>query len=185
MLVAPTLAAQTKLPKANPEFLSEDGTRAVVSPVAAAEGVASHESRINIYTQHGDKVCSLDFSSEDGEHGQTVAKAAWTADGNLFVFSLDNSGGHPPRSHPTLFVSFKKYAPGSNPQVCLLDSDLDNPGITTSDFQLSAPNSVTTRIYEASTDATVSLSEITSQVPLKGKSRCVPCEGAKTVRFWP
>ncbi len=51
------------------------------------------ESRVDIYTPHLNKVCSLDFSSEDGEHGYAVAKAGWTADENFFVFSLENSRG--------------------------------------------------------------------------------------------
>ena len=145
----------------------------------------SSESRVDIYTSHLDKVCSLDFASEDGEHGYVVAKAGWTADENFFVFSLENSGGHAPWHTPIQFVSFGKYSPGFRQQVCLLDSYLDNPGITTPDFKLTTPNSITTRIYGASKDVTVSLSAITSQHPVNGKSRCVPCEYAKSVRFAP
>jgi hypothetical protein len=145
----------------------------------------SGESRIDIYTEHLDKICSLDYSSEDGNHGFAVAKASWTADENFFVFSLQSSGGHQPWHSPTEFVSFQRYTPGFRAQVCLLDSYLDDPGITDPDFRLTAPDSVTTRVYNASNEVTVSLGAITSQHPVNGKSRCVPCEYQKPVRFGP
>jgi hypothetical protein len=162
------------------QYTASDGSRAVITPVGPRG-----ESRVEIYAPHLDKVYSLDFSSEDGEHGYAVAKAGWTADENFFVFGLENSGGHAPRHTPIEFVSFGKYSPGFRAQVCLLDSYFDDPGITTPDFKLTTPNSITTRIYGASKDVTVSLSAITSQHPVNGKSRCVPCEYAKSVRFVP
>ena len=179
ILLSTVVLAQSASKSAIRQYAAPDGSRAVITPVGS-----SGESQIDIYTPHLDKVCSLDFSSEDGEHGYAVAKAGWTADDNFFVFSLENSGGHAPWHTPTEFISFKKYSPGFHAQVCLLDSYLDNPGITTPDFQLSGPNSVTTRVYEASKDVTVSLNAITSP-PVNGKSRCVPCEYAKSVNFGP
>jgi hypothetical protein len=173
------LAQSTSKPTPR-QYRASNGSRAVITPVGPGG-----ESRVDIYTSRLDKVCSLDYSSEDGEHGYFVAKAAWTADGNFFVFSLENSGGHSPWHTPTEFVSFEKYTPGFHAEVCLLDSYLDGPGISTPDFQLTAPNSVTTSVYNASKEITVSLSAITSQHPVNGKSRCVPCEYQKPVHFGP
>jgi hypothetical protein len=138
-----------------------------------------NESRIEIFTAKGDQVCSLDFSSDDGERGYAVAQAAWTPDGNYFVYSLQSSGGHVPWHTPTQFVSA-----GPMREICLLDSYLDSPGITTPDFRLTAPDSVTTRVYGDKSDVTVSLSRIT-QAPVNGRSRCVRCEMAIPVKFLP
>jgi hypothetical protein len=69
-------------------------------------------------------------------------------------------------------------------EICLLDSYLDSPGITTPDFRLTAPDSVTTRVYGDKSDVTVSLSRIT-QAPVNGRSRCVRCEMAIPVKFLP
>ena len=180
ILSSTAVLAQSQTKSTIRQYRASDGSRAVISPIGP-----SRESHVDIYTSHLDKVCSLDFSSEDGEHGYAVAKASWTADENFFVFSLENSGGHSPWHTATEFVSFEKYTPGSHAQVCLLDSYLDGPGISTPDFQLTAPNSVTTSVYNASKEITVSLSAITSQHPVNGKSRCVPCEYQKPVHFGP
>jgi|WetSurMetagenome_2_1015567.scaffolds.fasta_scaffold02436_2 hypothetical protein len=48
----------------------------------------SGENRIVLRSNKGRIVCSKDFSSEDGEHGYGVEKAAWTPDSKFFVFSL-------------------------------------------------------------------------------------------------
>ena len=173
------LLGQTKFAATAQESRAPDGARAVVLP-AGNVGTPSHnESRIDIYTAKGDKVCSLDFSSDDGEHGYAVAQAGWTPDGNYFVYSLESSGGHAPWHTPTEFVS-------ANPirEICLLDSYLDNPGITKPDFRLAPPDSVTTRVYGAKSDVTVSLSRIT-QSPVNGRSRCVRCQMAIPVKFLP
>ena len=180
ILSSTVVLAQSASKPAARQYTAKDGRRAVITPAGSGR-----ESRVDIYTPRLDKVCSLDYSSEDGEHGYFVAKAAWTADENFFVFSLENSGGHSPWHTPTEFVSFENSTPGSHAQVCLLDSYLDDPGIMDPDFQLAAPNSVTTHIYDASKDVTVSLSALTSQHPVNQKSRCVPCEYSKPVKFGP
>ena len=180
ILSSTVVVAQTISKPVPHQYTASDGSRVVITPVGSDK-----ENQIDIYTAHLDKLCTLDFSSGDGEHGYSVAKASWTADGNFFVFSLENSGGHSPWHTPTEFVSFGKYNPGFRAQVCLLDSYLDDPGIMDPDFQLTAPNSVTTHIYGASKDVTVSLSALISQHPVNGKSRCVPCEYRKAVHFSP
>jgi hypothetical protein len=133
---------------------------------------------------HGERALLTPASKTTEPNGFAVAKAAWTPDRDYFVYSLENLAGHAPWHTATQFVSFKHFVPGYTSQVCLLDSYLDNPGITTLDFQL-APNSVTTRVYGASSDATVSLRVITPQTPINGRSRCVPCERATPVKFGP
>ena len=157
MLSSTGVLAQSRSRPAARQFTASDGSRAVITQVGSGR-----ESLVDIYTSHLDKVCSLDFSSEDGKPGYTVAKAGWTADENFFVFSLENSGGHSPWHTPTQFVTFGKYSPGFRHQVCLLDSYPDDPRITTPDFQLTAPHSVTTRVYGESEDVTVLRSAITS-----------------------
>jgi hypothetical protein len=173
------LPAQARSDATPRESRAPNGARAVVLP-AGKPGTPSHnESRIEIFTAKGDQVCSLDVSSDDGEHGYAVAQAAWTPDGNYFVYSLQSSGGHAPWHTPTLFVSTTPMR-----EACLLDSYLDNPGITTPGFRLTAPDSVTTRVYGAKSNVTVSLSRIT-QSPVNGRSRCVRCEMAIPVKFLP
>src|SRR5450755_408139 len=127
------LLAQSKSDATARGSRAPGGARAIVLAAGKAGTPSQNESRIEIFTAKGDKVCSLDFSSDDGEHGYAVAKAAWTPDGNYFVYSLESSGGHAPWHTPTLFIS-------ANPirEICLLDSYLDNPGITTPDFKLTA-----------------------------------------------
>jgi len=176
------LFAQTKSDAAARESRAPNGARAVVLP-AGKPGTPSHsESRIEIFTAALDKKCSLDFSSDDGQHGYAVAEAAWTPNGNYFVFSLKSSGGYASWHTPTEFVLMNSL--NFNDQVCILDSYLDNPGITTPDFKLTAPDLVTTRVYGAKSDVTVSLSHIT-QAPVNGRSRCVRCEMAIPVKFLP
>jgi hypothetical protein len=165
ILSATVVLAQSASKPTIRQYTANDGSRAVVTS-AGLPG----ESRIDIYTPHLDKICSLDYSSEDADHGYVVAKASWTPDGTFFVFSLESSGGPSPWHTPTEFVSFENHTRGSHADVCLLDSYLDDPGVMDPDFRLAAPNWVTTRIYAASKDVTVSLGALTSQHPVNGKS---------------
>ena len=80
-----------------------------MTPASKTTKPSLNESRVNILTSRGDKVGSLDSSSEDGEHGFAVAKAAWTPDGDYFVYSLENSAGHAPCHTPTQSVSFRHF----------------------------------------------------------------------------
>ena len=173
------LLAQTKLDGTARQIVSPDGKRAVVMPAGKPGTSSQRESLIEIFTSALDKICSLDFTSDDGEHGYSVGKAAWTPDGNYLVYSLQSSGAHAPWHTPTQFVSVN-----FNREICLLDSYLDNPGITMADFKLTAPDLVTTRVYGAKSDVTVSLSRIT-QAPVNQRSRCVPCDRTTPVKFLP
>jgi hypothetical protein len=82
-----TNSAQTE------KFSSPDGTiTAFVRSTKAPE--ATKESRIELRSQDGRVLASRNYASKDGEHGYGVTKAAWTADSQFFVYSLESSGGH-------------------------------------------------------------------------------------------
>jgi hypothetical protein len=75
-------------------FSSPDGKLvAVVIHVGKEAGLGNYDSRVELRTKEG-SLCSKDYSSNDSEHGYAVAKAAWTADSQFFVYSLQSSGGH-------------------------------------------------------------------------------------------
>jgi len=78
------------------EYKAKKGTRAVILPVGKQSSGKDSESRIELYSPQNQMLCALDYSSDDGEHGFGVVKAAWTPDNNYFVFSLTSSGGHQP-----------------------------------------------------------------------------------------
>ncbi len=163
--------SQTKPTSVAEEYRSPDNKRIVVVPVDNLAGFESHESRVDFYTKEGPKLCSADFSSADGEHGYGVVKAAWSPDGAYFVFSLESSGGHSPWHTPTMFFS------DADRQLCSLDAFLEDPGITTPEFELIAPDSVRTSVYGAKSTTTVSLSSLMRAGESKGRDRCVPCTG--------
>jgi hypothetical protein len=97
----------------------------------------AHESRVEIHTSRGKLLLAQDYSSNDMEHGESVLKAAWTPDGEFFVFSMQNTGGHSPMGRPTSFYSRKQN---------LLFNLEDAVGyITESDFKWEAPNWIITK----------------------------------------
>jgi hypothetical protein len=63
------LLAQTKPDTVAREVRAANGSRAVVLAAGKAGTLSHNESLIDIYTAKSDKVCSLDLSSDDGEHG--------------------------------------------------------------------------------------------------------------------
>lgn len=122
-------------------YPSPDGnTHVIVAPAGRGSDPGNSESRIEFYAANDKLLCALDYSSEDGEHGFGVAKAAWTADSQYFVFSLTSSGGHQPWHAPTQFYS------RASRRVRTLDDYLDGAGITNPDFKLAAPNIIRTEI---------------------------------------
>src|SRR6266849_3231050 len=79
------------------EYKGKDGTRIVIQPIGKWTRDAaykSYESRVEFYSPQQEMLCALDYSSDDGEHGFGIVKAAWTPDSYYFVFSLTSSGGH-------------------------------------------------------------------------------------------
>lgn len=122
-------------------YKSKDGSRVVITNKLKDEGTP--ESVVAIYARDDRKMCALDFSSADGEHGFGVAKAAWTPDEKYFVFSLTSSGGHQAWHAPTLFYSLR------DKEIHILDSYISAAGISTGSFILKSPNIVLTEVWRA------------------------------------
>ena len=102
----------------------------------------SYESRLEFYSPRQELLCTLDYSSEDHEHGFGVVKAAWTPDNNYFVFSLTNSGGHQSWHYPTHFYNIQ------DSRIYSLDDYVEGSGISKGDFTLKAPNAVLTESWK-------------------------------------
>jgi len=137
LIVLQILLPQILRSRAAREYRSKEGRRVLVADFAKPE--ATIESKIEFYTADNRMLCALDYSSEDGEHGFGVVKAAWTPDQEYFVFSLTSSGGHQAWHAPTLFYSVKDDA------IRALDSYVDG-GISKANFILKAPNTVLTEV---------------------------------------
>jgi hypothetical protein len=127
--------------KGKAEYKAKDGTRVVILPVGKPLGHEDYENRIEFYSAQNQMLCALDYSSQDGEHGFGVVKAAWTPDGEYFVFSLTSSGGHQAWHAPTLFFSRKDNA------IFHLDNYAEGSGISKGDFDLKAPSIVLTEAW--------------------------------------
>lgn len=123
------------------EYRSKDGGRVVISTVRNPSRETGHENKIEFYSAENQILCTLDYSSEDGEHGFGVVKAAWTPDGKYFVYSLTSSGGHQSWHAPTLFYSVR------NSEIHSLDSYVKASGISKGDFALKSPNVVLTEVW--------------------------------------
>ncbi len=163
-LLNPLLSAQTKPNATTRVFRTESGNKGVVRPVGK-----TGESVIDFFGPDGKKLCSADYSSADGTHGFVIAKAEWTPDRRFFVFSMSSSGGHQPWHAPTNFYDANDH------MLCSLDDFLDPPGITTSEFMLSAPNRITTFVYGKMGSSSTPLDRIQKTGTRNGQPRCVPC----------
>ena len=97
----------------------------------------TYESRVEIRSSSGVLLRRKSFASHDHNHGEGVAHAEWTADGRLFVFNTNSSGGHQPW-HWFTYV----YSTRTN-EFYSLDSTV---GAITSDFELRGDTLVTTRL---------------------------------------
>ena len=114
-------------------YRSPDGK--LIATVIAVNKV--HESRVEVRNAEGRLLLLKDYSSPDLEHGQKVLKAAWTPDGEFFVFSTLNTGGHSPLARPTFFYS--------RAQNRIYELGVSVGYITEWDFKLEAPNWVITK----------------------------------------
>jgi hypothetical protein len=142
LMTAAETALSAKQEKRERQYATPDGgARVVVVPVGKEAGRSEYESRIEFQSNDGKIACTLDYSSDDSEHGFGVAKAEWTPDSQYFVFSLTSSGGHQAWHTPTQFLSRKEGT------VRTLD-DYFVAGISNSNFQLIAPNTVKTEVWE-------------------------------------
>jgi hypothetical protein len=135
------LAPSRSTAAAHSEYKNADGSKVVISSVGKLSGHQDDESKLEFYSAEGQRLCTVDYSSEDGEHGFGVVKAAWTPDNQSFVFSLTSSGGHQAWHAPTLFYSAK------NKTILSLDSYVEASGISKAEFILKAPNTVLTEAW--------------------------------------
>jgi len=105
------------------------------SPLAAMQAIVipvgkkrfeHRESRVEIHA--GERTLRWrSFASSDGSHGEGIDHAAWTINGQFFVFNTSSSGGHQPWHLPMYFYS------RSTNRFYGLDSSI---GPVTSDFSL-------------------------------------------------
>lgn len=135
-----TRAAAAKSKTEYKIYKAKDGSRAVIANGSKEE--ATPESVVAFYSPENQQMCSLNFSSEDGEHGYGVVKAAWTPDQKYFVFSMTSSGGHQSWHAPTLFYSVRRT------EIDSLDSYIAAAGISKGDFALKSPNIVLTEEWK-------------------------------------
>jgi hypothetical protein len=120
----------------------DGGLHVVVVPVGKEAGRSEYESRIEFQSSDGKIACALDYSSPDSEHGFGVVKAEWTPDSQYFIFSLTSSGGHQAWHSPTQFLSRRDGT------IRSLDDYFAAAGVCKSDFQIVAPNTVNTEVWE-------------------------------------
>ncbi|HYL62754.1 MAG TPA: hypothetical protein VE077_09040 [Candidatus Methylomirabilis sp.] len=163
--------------EAKAEYKAKDGSRVVIVTATKSNEGAGQESAIEFYSTGKQWLCTLDYSSDDGQHGFAVAKAAWTPDEKYFVFSLASSGGHQPWHAPTLFFSVADRA------VFDLDGVVKGVGISRADFTLQAPNTVVTEIWtdeQTPADVAVALAKLVASD--RGKSRPLACTGGKIIK---
>jgi dipeptidyl aminopeptidase/acylaminoacyl peptidase len=153
VLSGPLSGAQKQTVASHTEtFKSPDGMLvAVVRSKRAPE--ATDESRIELRTQNGVVSAKRDYTSEDGEHGYGVTKAAWTPDSQFFVYSLESSGGHQAWKSPVWFFSRKEN------KFLSLDHAL-NDAVANPEFHVSAPDRVTVELYFSKHTRTVALQQL-------------------------
>lgn len=138
-------------------FKSPDG--AVVAEIHFIRPpVGTSESRVVLRAQNGAVLAKHDYSSEDGEHGYGVTKAAWTPDSKFFVYSLESSGGHSPWHSPVQFFS------RPDNKIRSLDDALCD-AVMNPKFETSAPDIVTVELYFSKQTRTVSLHQLVHRSP--------------------
>ena len=155
-------SASPQVAPAKKQYESPDKTL-VASVIATNTGTAidSSENRVEVRSATGKLLTQEDFTSQDGEHGYAVAKAAWTPDSQFFVFSLENSGGHSPWHSPTKFYARKQQ------RIMSLDEALHNS--VTGEFVIGAPDKVTVHVWFKKRKVTVSLSELAEAATNRGQ----------------
>ena len=128
--------------RAQSSFFASPGGGLIARVIPAGKkGSENRESRIEIRRANGRLIRQRSFASTDGNHGRSIVHAAWTSDGQFFVFNTSSSGGHQPWNEATYFYSRVQN------RIYSLDSFL---GPVTSDFTLRERSTiVTTRLNSA------------------------------------
>jgi hypothetical protein len=178
LAAASSTAWLLETPASKVEYKTKDGSRVIIVAAKKTNQEAGQENTVEFYSPQDRKLCSLDFSSEDGEHGFGVVKVAWTPDENYFVLSLTSSGGHQAWHAPTVFFSVR------NKEIRSLDSFTSAAGISKGDFRLQPPNIVLTEVWEGQPVPTKF--HLDSLVSGKRKSRAsLLCASGKVFRVDP
>jgi hypothetical protein len=110
---------------------------------AGKKGFENRESRIEIRRASGRLIRQRSFASTDGNHGGSIDHAAWTEDGEFFVFNTLSSGGHQPWNRATYFYSRVQN------RFYWLDSFI---GPVTSDFTLKERSTIVTTRFDFATN---------------------------------
>ena len=178
LAAASSTALLPETPASKVEYKTKDGSRVIIVAAKKTNQEAGQENAVEFYSPQDQKLCSLDFSSEDGEHGFGVVKAAWTPDENYFVLSLTSSGGHQAWHAPTVFFRLR------NKEIRSLDSFISAAGISQGNFTLHPPNIVLTEVWEGQPVPTKF--HLDSLVSGKRKSRAgLLCTSGKVFRVDP
>jgi len=158
------------------EYKAKHGIRVVILPVGKLSGHENAESRIEFYSAQNQMLCAVDYSSEDGEQGFGVVKAAWTPDEKYFVFSLTSSGGHQSWHAPTLFYVLRDHS------IHSIDSYIEAK-VSKSVFTLKDPNIVITEVWRDQQPAPIKL-RLDSLSRRKSRST-LQCTDGKTIKAEP
>ena len=177
-ILAVTVAGQ-KAEKA--EYKTTSGSYVVIGLAHGAKKGARPESTVEFYSEHEKRLCSMDLSSEDSEHGYGVVKAAWTPDEKYFVFSLASSGGHQPWHTPIKFWNLRDNV------IRSLDSYAEGPGISRAEFALESPNIVLTEVWKAESAESVPAKFRLDSLAIENQKahRSLRCEGGRVFRVDP
>jgi len=98
-----------------------------------------HENRVSIQDIHEAVKAEADYTSDDGEHGLVVDRAAWSPDSQFFVFSTSSSGGHQAWQCATFF--FDRHDGKIHDLAEFL------PPIADPDFKIRAPSILTVAVW--------------------------------------
>jgi hypothetical protein len=123
--------------------------------LAVVSRAANREVEISIKTEEGSFLAKHDYFSEDHQRGFALEKGEWTPDGNFFVYSLYNVGGHQPWQSPVFFFSTKRKKIYSLDQALNDSIAFDQPPIV-----VSTPDKVTVHLYFQKKTKTVALSSL-------------------------
>jgi len=146
----------------------------VIRPVNAVAGRTDGESQMEFLDTKGTRLCVIDYSSKDSQHGYQVVKAEWTRDQRFFVWSLQSSGGHSPWHFPTRVFAVRTT------RVYVLDDLVPGPGISRGDFQLTGQNTFRSQAYEDQRPFIMKLEQL-EKLSLSGNE--FHCKGGQTMNF--
>lgn len=102
-------------------------------------GYGRGECIVEVRAAGGALVARKDLTSRDGQQGLLADRAAWSPDGQFFVFSTGSTGGHQPWHAPTYIFSRRRR------RIYELD-DYVGP-VSSPSFTLKAPATLETEVW--------------------------------------